>query len=49
MQVVAFREGDGMSGWGQEGYLCGDVPFLILAVVSNISMFTLSKVAELNN
>lgn len=38
-----------MSGWGWEGYLCGDVPFLILVVVSNMGMFSLRKVAELNN
>jgi len=50
MQVGTFREGEVMTGWGHEGNLGGgDVPFLIVVVVSDMGMFPLRKVAELNN
>lgn len=51
MQVVVTpREEDAvLTGWGQEGSLCGgDVPFLILLVVTYKGVLTLGKVAELN-
>lgn len=51
MQVeVTFREkGEVMTGWGQDGNLCGGGGALIILVVfSYMSMFMLRKVAELN-
>lgn len=51
MQVVVTsrEEGAVLTGWGQEGSLCGgDVPFLILLVVTYKGVLHFRKVAELN-